>query len=481
MALASGVRVKPLVDSETLQTDVTTAGLMSNLVALNDIALANGGNRAFGLPGYAASVDYLWNRISNISGTHAWKQNFSALFNSVESVELKFNNESVYVVALTYSPSTSKQGITAEVVAGPEGVAGCNEESYSSLNVTGKIVLIQRWRCPTGGTLAGRLLPAARAGAAAVIIYNDADTHVTGGTLSSPNTQHVPGGFIDLVDGQRLKEKLRAGDPIYAYFQQTQIVENRTTQNVFVETTDGDPENVIVLGAHLDSVQAGPGINDDGSGTSLLLELFLATIKYSTRNRIRFSWWAAEEEGLLGSMYYCSHLNSSDGNKILAYLNFDMVSKGYFGVGDGDGSTYGSVAPRGSEVIERIYIDYFESKGHSVTPARITNGSDYYSFWEVLQKPFGYLNTGTGPAQDPCYHKACDTIDNPNSETFTTNARAAAHMLATLSLNGTSLLPKLLANTARLSSARISESVIGAASVLAAEVAALQGDGSEIQ
>ncbi|KAK0702313.1 peptidase family M28 [Lasiosphaeris hirsuta] len=445
------VIAKPRIDSEKLQADITTAGLMSNLGALNDIALANGGNRAFGLPGYAASVDYVWGRISNISGNHAWKQDFSALFNLVESVELKVNNESVYVVALTYSPSTSKQGITAQVIAGPDGAAGCDDESYNGLNVTGKIVLIQRWRCPTGGTLAGRLLPAARAGAAAVIIYNDVDAHVTGGTLSSPNTQHVPGGFIDLTDGQRLKEKLTAGNPLHAYFQQTQIVENRTTQNVFVETIGGDPENVIVLGAHLDSVQAGPGINDDGSGTSLLLELFLATTRYSTQNKIRFSWWAAEEEGLLGSLYYCSHLNASEGDKILAYLNFDMVSKGYFGVGDGDGSTYGSVAPRGSEVIERIYIDYFEARGHAVTPARITNGSDYYSFWEVLKKPFGYLNTGTAAAQDPCYHKACDTIENPDAKTITTNARAAAHMLAVLSLNGTHLLPKSPANQTRSS------------------------------
>lgn len=163
--------------------------------------------------------------------------------------------------------------------------------------------------------------------------------------------------------------------------------------------------------------------NPIGSGTSLILELFLAASKYRTRNKIRFAWWGAEENGLLGSRYYCMNLPPSEADKILAYLNFDMVAKGYIGVGDGDGSSHGSVAPAGSDVIERIYIEHFERQGITVTPAVITNGSDYASFWGVLNKPFGFLHTGTGVEQDPCYHQACDTIDNPDPKTITTNAR----------------------------------------------------------
>ncbi|GAB1321093.1 Peptide hydrolase [Madurella fahalii] len=435
-------RPKRWIDSRKLQADITTKDLMANLRALNDIAYANGGNRAFGLPGYAASVDYVWNRISRVPGTKAWKQDFPALFGFVESIDLKVGGEDIYVYGLTYSPSTSPEGITAEIVAGPEGAAGCDDSSYDDLDVAGKIVLVQRFRCPTGGTLAGRLLPAARAGAVAVIIYHDLPTNVTAGSLSAPNEEHVPGGFITLADGQRIKERLAAGESLEAYFQQTQIVETRTTQNVFVETLDGDPENVIMLGAHLDSVQAGPGVNDDGSGTSLILELFLAASKYRTRNKIRFAWWGAEENGLLGSRYYCANLQPTEADRILAYLNFDMVAKGYIGVGDGDGSSHGSVAPPGSDVIERIYIEHFERQGITVTPAVITNGSDYASFWGVLNKPFGFLHTGTGVEQDPCYHQACDTIDNPDPNTITINARAAAHMLSVLSLKGTKLIPK---------------------------------------
>ncbi|KAH9907516.1 peptidase family M28 [Xylariomycetidae sp. FL2044] len=439
---------KPLVASEPLQAEMTTEKLMANLEALQEIASANGGNRAFGLPGYAASVDYVWSRVANATGTRAWKQDFTALFAQVESIELRINDEApTYVFGLTYSPSTGAEGVTADLVLGPEAEAGCDVASYDGLDVAGKIVLVQRFACPTGGTLAGRMVPAAAAGAAAVLVYNNVATNATAGTLSQPNPEaYVPSGFINQVDGEALKARLEAGESLQAYFQQTQIIEDRVTQNVLVETLEGDPDNVIVVGAHLDSVQAGPGINDDGSGTSLVLELFDAVRKYKTTNKVRFAWWGAEENGLLGSEHYCSTLPAPEIDRILAYLNFDMVSRGYFGVGDGDGSAHGSVAPPGSDVIEGMYIDYFTGKGLNVTAAILTNGSDYASFWQYLNKPFGFLNTGTGYEQDPCYHQYCDTIENPNPDTITANAKAAAHMLSILAVNGSALIPKVPVN-----------------------------------
>lgn len=115
-------------------------------------------------------MDYIWSRISNITGTKAWKQDFPGLFNEVQSIELRVDDEPVYVFGLTYSPSTEEGGITAELVLGPEGEAGCDAASYEGLDVAGKIVLVERFRCPTGGTLAGRLLPAAANGAVAVCL-----------------------------------------------------------------------------------------------------------------------------------------------------------------------------------------------------------------------------------------------------------------------------------------------------------------------
>ena len=61
-----------------------------------------------------------------------------------------------------------------------------------------------------------------------------------------------------------------------------------------------------MAGAHLDSVQAGPGINDNGSGSATLLELAKQVSKQGIepKHRLRFAWWGAEEAGLVGSTAY---------------------------------------------------------------------------------------------------------------------------------------------------------------------------------
>lgn len=166
-----------------------------------------------------------------------------------------------------------------------------------------------------------------------------------------------------------------------------------------------------------------------GSGSSLLLELFLALTKYTTNNKIRFAWWGAEERGLIGSRYYVNNLGAAESASILAYLNFDMVSRGYYGVFDGDGASYGVAAPPGSDVIQDLFTEEFVAKGINVTAARFTNGSDYASFWQVLNKPIGGLHTGTGYAQDPCYHDVCDNINNPDVDQLTVNAKASSETM----------------------------------------------------
>ncbi|KAF2799229.1 aminopeptidase-like protein Y [Melanomma pulvis-pyrius CBS 109.77] len=447
-----GDYLRPLVKSKPLQDAITTEGLMGNLQKLDSIAKANGGNRAFGLPGYAASVDYILSRTVNSSNFVTWTQDFPALFQRVESIKFSVANTSYHVIGFSYSPSTTKEGVTAPLVLGATGDAGCTNEGYANLDVKGKIVLLQRGLCPDATTFAGRVRPATAAGAASVIIYATDENTVTGGTLNSADREkYVSAGYINKADGEALVARLQAGEAIEAYFQQTQVVETRITKNVFTETKEGDPTNVIMLGAHLDSVQAGAGINDDGSGSSLILEVKTALEKFKVKNKVRFAWWGAEENGLLGSKYYTQNLNASSANNILTYLNFDMVSRGYFGVFDGDGSTFNLSGPPGSETIEKIFVDDLTSKGINVTAARFTGGSDYQSFMNI-GKPVGGLHTGTGIEQDPCYHQACDTIDNPNPTTLTVNAKAVAHVLSILATRGEEIIPKSPVNATMITS-----------------------------
>ena len=124
--------------------------------------------------------------------------------------------------------------------------------------------------------------------------------------------------------------------------------EERTAYNVIAETADGNDENVVMAGAHLDSVQDGAGINDNGTGSAALLETAIQMQKVKPNNTVRFAWWGAEEEGLLGSEYYVANLSDEEIDDIALYLNFDMIgSPNYmFGIYDGDNS--GGTAPPGS-------------------------------------------------------------------------------------------------------------------------------------
>src|SRR5690606_25511591 len=98
--------------------------------------------------------------------------------------------------------------------------------------------------------------------------------------------------------------------------------------NVIAEWPKGDANNVYMFGAHLDGVSAGPGMNDNGSGSAALLEtaLELARQNPTMLNRVRFGWWTDEEQGLNGSDFYVRSLSSGERAKIKAYYNFDMVA-----------------------------------------------------------------------------------------------------------------------------------------------------------
>lgn len=431
---------------DALAKEINTKGLMANLAELQKIATANGGNRAFGLPGYRASADFILKEVKKYKKTiDVREQEFLALFSQTEEIKLnEVGKDPLYVFGLTYSPSTGDEGITAPLVLGPAGAAGCDVAGYDGKDVVGKIVLIQRFRCPDSTTLAGRIRPAVKAGAAAVIIYNDIPTKPTAGTLSAPDpVGYRPAGYITQADGEALAARLSAGESIDVFFKQKQTIEDRKSWNIIAETKGGDKNDVLVIGAHLDSVQAGPGINDDGSGTTVVMEVLRAVSKFAVRDlTIRFAFWGAEENGKLGSKYYVETLPPAELSKIRAYLNFDMVSKGFYGVFDGDGSTYGVAGAPGSDVIESLFTRYLEDV-HKVTTraAEFTGGTDYLYFMEA-GVPVGGLFTGTGVAEDPCYHQECDTYDNPNPAQLTTNGKAAAFVTARIAKEGKKLIPK---------------------------------------
>ena len=203
--------------------------------------------------------------------------------------------------------------------------------------------------------------------------------------------------------------------------------------NLIADTPTGNPERTTVVGAHLDSVEEGPGINDNGSGSGTILEIAeeIAELPRNPRNRIRFAWWGAEEAGLIGSTAYVDGLiESGEIDNIEANLNFDMFASPNFVrfVYDGDNSTdEGEAGPPGSAEIEQVFLDHFESAGLETTPTAFDGRSDYGPF--IAPAAFvaaGGLFSGAegvktaeeeaiyggaaGSWYDPCYHQFCDTF-----------------------------------------------------------------------
>lgn len=112
----------------------------------------------------------------------------------------------------------------------------------------------------------------------------------------------------------------------------------------------------------MDSVAEGPGINDNASGGIGILEVAIQLANYTVNNAVRFSWWSAEEEGLIGSNFYVDNLIEEEREKIRLYLNFDMIASPAheFGVYTSDFSEVGITPPPGVKEAEDMFQDYFD-------------------------------------------------------------------------------------------------------------------------
>jgi Zn-dependent M28 family amino/carboxypeptidase len=299
------------------------------------------------------------------------------------------------------------------------------------------------------------------AGYDAVIIFNEGqpgrDTLVTGDLGA---VFDIPVVGLSYADGAALYAATQAGPVTARVTTSTLTDEAASTSNVIAETPGGDPDKVLVVGAHLDSVFEGPGINDNGSGTSALLEIAeqMAALKVKPQQKVRFAFWGAEEAGLLGSEHYVASLNDAQLGKIFANLNFDMLgSPNYVRfVYDGDGSATGIAGPPGSAEIEGIFQNYFASQNLASASSEFNGRSDYGPFI-LVGIPAGGLFSGAegiktpeqaavyggtaGAPYDPCYHQACDTTNNLNPAALNELGDAATHAVYTLAVTKTGFFP----------------------------------------
>ncbi|MFE7870660.1 M28 family peptidase [Micromonospora humida] len=239
-----------------------------------------------------------------------------------------------------------------------------------------------------------------------------------------------------------VKSKLQAAG--YTVTEQTCTTCTYRGNNVIAEWPQGPADDVIMFGAHLDGVAAGPGINDNGSGSSVLLEnaLVLAQQSPTMTKRVRFAWWNGEEQGLQGSKFYVNSLTTAQKGYIKGYYNFDMVAStngGYF-------------INRVTSTTAAPLKAYWDSLG--LSPEENTEGqgrSDDYSFQQAGIPTSGYAMGASArktsaqaskwggtanAAYDPCYHSSCDTTSNINATGLNRSADGVAYAIWDLAVGG---------------------------------------------
>ncbi|WP_196777772.1 M28 family metallopeptidase [Lentzea aerocolonigenes] len=439
---------------------VTLNGVLRHLDALQAIATANG-DRAAGRPGYQASVNYVVSQL-NAAGYSPTVQAFDFTYledNSVLDVIAPFPVSYRKDLDFTYSDfePRAEGDVTGTLQAVdlvlPPGAnantssSGCDAADFAGF-VPGHIALIQRGTC----NFTVKAFNAQAAGAAAVIFFNEGQPGRTGIVIPIGD---ATGLTIPVVSATfDVGNQLAALPSPIVRVKVDVNTDTRTAWNVLAESRYGNANNVVMAGAHLDSVQNGPGINDNGSGSAALLETAIQMSKVKTNAKVRFAWWGAEESGLLGSDHYVTTLPQAEQDKIALYLNFDMVGSPnhFFGIYDGDDSsgTAPVPIPPGSAQIEDVFEKFYADRGLPSEDTEFSGRSDYGPFIAV-NIPAGGLFTGAediksaeqaaryggtaGVAFDPCYHQPCDNRSNLNLTALDVNADAIATAVITFAFD----------------------------------------------
>ena len=432
---------------------VTKDDLWAHMVKFQQIADANPGadghpSRNSGEPGYKASADYVAG-VMRAAGYDVTLQEYKFHYFSFVGDPL-FREESPtpqsFGLGTEFNPgtvagSTSSKlqpagGIVVPATPEPSSASGCSASDFAGFGV-GNIALIQRGTC----TFAEKVANAEAAGASAAVIFNEGNpgrTSLFNGSLAG--TEHIPVIFTSYAVGtQLLGQYVPGSGPVLTIDVKAIDDPNRSDWNVIADSKGGDPNNILVIDAHLDAI-FGAGMLDNASGSATILDIAQQLRNTNTRNKLRFIWFGAEElpPALIGSTFYVNSLSQAERDQIEMMLNFDMVGSPNFVrfVYDGDNSSFpvgpgAALGPAGSGTLEQAFNDYFDSQGLAKAPTPFSGRSDYGPFIAV-GIPASGLFTGAegiktaaeaatfggtaGQQYDPCYHLACDTFSGTDAQ-----------------------------------------------------------------
>jgi len=438
----------PSALAHRLTEAVTVPGIRRHQRALQRIADKSHGNRAAGLTGYGRSVRYVASHLRAADyrvsyprvRVETWAEAQPTTVAPSGPGGTNLVNGRDYSLMAYSGGGVLTERVTPVDRAGDS--SGCEPDDFDGF-LAGEIALLDGAICPY--LVQADNAETAGAGAVIVVARGTADdpAPVFPGSLGSDAEVPIPVLSASEAAGASLERLAEEGAGLRV---SARVVRGFRTARSVVADRPGASGKVVMAGAHLDSVGGGPGINDNGSGVATILEmaLRLARLDPDTRNGVRFAFWAAEEEGLLGSTAYVRGLRPAERDDIALYLNFDMLGSPNFvrfvyRIAGADPAT---PYERGTAAIEARFARYFGQRDLATEPIPLEGRSDHAAF-SGAGIPVGGLFSGAegiktqfeaeifggraGEPYDPCYHLACDTLANNSNPGLNQLADAAAH------------------------------------------------------
>lgn len=435
IAVAGSSKNLPLSDC------IEEENLRKHINKIYDIALKNGNNRLSFTKGYNETADYILETLNEYSkDLNITKQYFVhdyIVMNTNTTLSFTYQGVTTNMVFLT---DFSTEGYGKYIKLTNEKLVynsyPCNASSYDP-NAAAFVNMADEDEC----TMNDVMDAAIEGGSKALVILlqkgKDLPSYKIKEFVFRATPRDIPIYYLRYDIGISMVEPISSGMATITS-EMNFTSRSEKSYNMIIETKNGNPDAVVMLGAHMDSVAAGPGINDNGSGVAGVLEIARLAGKYNKLknpiNKIRFIFFAYEEYGLVGSAYYVNSLSQHERDSIVAFMNTDMPASPNYVLYLSDYKTALFGSEEGNYYLNNVLLGkYLNSIGEEYDLRPLNASSDQLNFWKIgiptveicggagglkTEEQYRMFGGMVGAPYDPCYHKACDTDLNLNYHSF---------------------------------------------------------------
>eukprot|EP01136_Pigoraptor_vietnamica_P008625 Opistho-1_new@44179 len=208
-----------------------------------------------------------------------------------------------------------------------------------------------------------------------------------GGAYKASDPENFPDIVLGIEDYNTILRLAKAGEPVKMDVDvKTKFhTKDLNGYNVIAEIPGTDPavkDEVVMIGAHLDSWQTGTGATDNASGSSVMMEAIriLKSLGFNNRRTIRIGLWSGEEQGLLGSRGYVKNTFADPATMQTTAAHEKFSS--YFNIDNGTGKIRG-IYLQGNEACRDIFSQWltpFKDLGATTVTISNTGGTDHQAF-----------------------------------------------------------------------------------------------------